>query len=290
MDLSRIRIASVPYVNAEPLTWGFLHGPYREMFELERVPPAGIPECLLSGRADVGLIPTIELWRQNGLEILPRIGIASKRRARSVFLASKGPLETVRRVALDESSRTSAALLRVLLARRGLENIRFTPAAPSLRDMLQHADAALLIGDPALTAYTRGLEVFGLASEWFDMTGLPFVFAVWARRAGFLLPDGLRPFLDSRRMGMEAIPRIALSAGPRLRLAPEVIEEYLRINIHYFLGSEEDQALQLFRDHAVALGLVPSSPAWHPADIAPAPVETPSPASVETPSPAREVL
>ena len=278
MSLSRIRIASVPYINAEPLTWGLMHGPYREMFQVDRVPPAGIPDLLRSGQVDVGLIPVIELWRQEGLEILPRIGIASKRRARSVFLASKGPLEAIRHVALDEGSRTSAALLRILLARRGLHGITFTPAAPSLRDMLQGSDAALLIGDPALTADTRGLQVLDLASEWFAMTGLPFVFAVWARRTEVHLPDGIRPFLDSRRMGVDAIARIAVTAAAKLQLDPGSVEEYLRVNIHYFLGSEEDQALQLFHGHAIDQGLVPSPAGWLPQDLNPAPVATSSPA------------
>jgi chorismate dehydratase len=256
MSYQRLRLASVAYVNAEPLTRGFEKGPFRDPFEVRRVPPAAIPALLRSGEADIGLIPSIEYQRMEGLEILPHLCIGSKRRARSVYLASRTPLESIRSVALDRNSRTSAALARIVLAHRGIREVAWGECAPSLEEMLQDHDAALLIGDAALQADTRGLLVTDLAAAWHAMTGLPFVFAVWAVRAGTPLPEGLRPFLESRRIGLAAIPQIAREAAARLRLEAGVIEEYLRVNIHYHLGTEETRALHLFYRQAVELGLL----------------------------------
>lgn len=255
--MNPLRLASVPFVNAEPLTWGFTHGPYRGMFEISRVIPSRIPEMIRTGRLDIGLIPSIEYQRLDGVDMLPFLGIASKHRARSVFLASRVPVERVRRIALDENSRTSASLLKLLLAHRGLTGVVFREQAPSLKDMLEENDAALLIGDAALVSDTRGLYVLDLAAEWFGVTGLPFVFAVWAVRSDRLLPDGLRPFMESRSMGLANIPAIARAAADRLHLPAETIEEYLRVNIHYHLATDEVRALDLFFRQARELELVP---------------------------------
>lgn len=255
--MSQLRLASVPFVNAEPLTWGFTHGPYRGLFDVSRVIPTRIPEMIRSRQIDIGLIPSIEYQHLDGVEILPFLGIASKHRARSVFLASRVPLERVRRIALDENSRTSVALLKLLLAHRGLTHIEFREQAPSLQEMLEGNDAALLIGDAALTSDTRGLYVSDLAAEWFSVTGLPFVFAVWAVRSDLHLPDGLRPFMDSRSMGLANLPAIARGAAERLHLPAATIEEYLRVNIHYHLATDEVRALDLFFRQARELGLVP---------------------------------
>ncbi len=254
--MNRLRLASVPFVNAEPLSWGFTHGPFRGLFDVTSVLPSRIPDLLRSGRVDAGLIPSIEYQRLDNVELVPYVGVGAKRRARSVYLASRVPFDRVRRVALDEGSRTSAALLRVLLAHRGIRDIDLGEHAPSLKDMLLDNDAALLIGDSALTSDTHGLHVYDLAAEWFSMTGLPFVFAVWAVRAGVHPPDGARPFMESRRMGIANIPSIARSASARLHLPAGTIEEYLRVNIHYHLATEEMRALDLFFRQARELGLV----------------------------------
>ena len=256
MSHPRLRLASVAYVNAEPLTRGFERGPLRDRFDVRRVPPAAIPGLLRSGEADIGLIPSIESQRVEGLEILPRLCIASRRRARSVYLASRGPLEAIRSVALDRNSRTSAALARIVLAHKGIVGVAWGERAPSLPEMLSDHDAALLIGDAALAADTRGLLVTDLATEWHRMTGLPFVFAVWAARVDTPLRDGVRPFLESLRAGLDDVPLIAREAGARIGIEPAEIETYLRDNIHYDLGAVELRALHLFHRQARELGLL----------------------------------
>lgn len=252
-----LRIASVPFVNARPLTRGFSAGPFRGIFRLQHVPPARIPDLLRTGKADVGLIPSIEYLGLPGAEFLPHLCIASKRRVRSVCLVSRVPLESVRSVALDSNSRTSVALLKIILWHRGVRDAVFVERSPSLKDMLHDHDAALLIGDAALTAVTTGLLVLDLAEEWFSLTGLPFVFALWAVRPGVILPDGVRPFLESRRIGLASLKEIAVHAGEELRLPPESIESYLKTNIHFYLGSEERRGLGLFFRQAQQLGLAP---------------------------------
>ncbi len=255
--MRHMRLATVPFINAEPLLWGFRRGPYRDLASVEEIPPSRIPERLRAGTIDLGLIPTIEIQRWSELEILPYLCIAAKRRARSVILASRVPVDRIRSVALDENSRTSAALLRILLEHRGLRGIVYDEAAPSLRAMLRDHDAALLIGDAALRTDTAGLEVLDLGALWHAATGLPFVFAVWAIRPGMTLPEGPRPFLDSRQMGIANIATIARESADRLGLTPAAIEEYLRINLHYHLGSEESRGLDLFFRQAHELGLIP---------------------------------
>lgn len=255
--MKALTLASVSFVNAEPLNYGFLHGPLRALASTVLVEPSRIAGMLERGEADVGLLPSIDYQRLSGIELIPDVCIASRRRARSVYLASKVPIERIRRVALDSNSHTSAALLKLVLAHRGVRDVVWGERAPRLRDMLRDNDAALLIGDPALMADTGGLVVLDLAAAWFEITGLPFVFALWAARETAGWPGSSAPFVESRRLGMAHVGDIARAAAGRLRLEPGAIEDYLRINIHYDLGAEESRGLDLFYRQAYELGLVP---------------------------------
>ncbi len=284
--MGRLRIASVSFINARPLTFGFESAPYRDLVEMSYEIPSAIPDLLREGRVDVGLIPSIAWTDLPGAVLLPQICIGARRRARSVLLVSRVPIDRVRRIALDSASRTSAALLRILMADRGRHDIAYDVRPAPLRTMLQDHDAALIIGDPALTADRFGLEVMDLGTAWFEATGLPFVFAVWAARPGVPLPDGARWFLESRRLGLASIPAIAREAAPVLCLPADEIEMYLTGDLHYLLGSAELAALDLFLRRAHELGLasqhrppvfldpppfeaVPSAPVPAPAGVQP---------------------
>ena len=146
-----LRLSVVQYLNTVPLIWGMLHGEQRGKFELQLTVPSGCADAIAQRQADVGIVPSIEYQRLEGLEILPGMSIASKRQVKSVVLLSKMPLAKVQTVALDESSRTSAALVRILMQKFYSRRVNFSPAAPEPGEMLRQADAALLIGDPALT-------------------------------------------------------------------------------------------------------------------------------------------
>jgi chorismate dehydratase len=255
--MTPLRVASVHYLNADPLTWGFEHGSLRRYVSLSKHAPSLIPELLQSGEVEVGLIPSIEYQRMDDLEILPGMGVGSSSKARSVLLVSARPMESIRSVALDGSSRTSAALLRIVLAHRRITGVRFSEQPPALRAMLAAHDAALIIGDPALTCESTGLNVWDLGEEWNSITGLPFVFAVWAKRIDTQLPDGVGPFAASLQEGLAHIDEIATAMAVPLDLPVASLQEYLRVDLRYELGERETQAMALFFRQARELGLVP---------------------------------
>lgn len=259
--MTPLRLATVPYVNAAPLLWGFRRGSLRDRCTVIAEPPSGIPDLLIQGTVDAGLVPIVAApaLAAAGFELLPSPGVASRDRARSVFLASRRPLEEARNIALDRSSRTSQALARIVLAARGIAGVRFAEAAPSLEGMLRDHDAALLIGDAALAADTRGLVVLDLAEAWRAMTGLPFVFAGWATRASRAAE--LAPLFDaSLAEGLAHRDTIAAESAAGLGLPAAEVASYLRDNIHYRFGEEEARAAALFIARARDLGLVPSAP------------------------------
>ncbi len=148
--MTKLRISIVQYLNTAPLVWGFTHGPLAGKYELSFTVPSQCAEALRSGEADIAIIPAIEYQRIDGLVILPNLAIASKNQVRSLLLVAKKPIAQVRSVALDSSSRSTQALTRILCVDRWGIAPEFFEAAPDLEAMLQDADAALLIGDPAL--------------------------------------------------------------------------------------------------------------------------------------------
>jgi len=251
------RISSVDYLNARPLTRGFTHGPSSLRCSITETSPARCADLLSSEEVEVGLIPSIEFQRISGARVLPQISIASRQQSGSVLLVSKVAAPEIRSVAVDLSSRTSAALLRILLARRARDRVEYQPFPPDLPVMLKDCDAALLIGDAALRAGTHGYRVYDLATEWFDMTGLPFVFAFWAVRRGVGLTEGIRPFVVSRKIGLESIDRIALEESTRLGLPAPGLSHYLKANIHFSFGEEEIRSLGLFYRLAREAGVLP---------------------------------
>src|SRR5437016_5446924 len=225
-----IRVSLVDYVNAWPLTWGFLRGAVEGVETITDL-PSTCADRLRRGEVDAGLIPSVEAARIPGIRIVRGIGIASRSRVRSVLLASKKPIEETRSVALDVSSRSSAAMARILFEDYFHVRPEFHAASPDLSEMLRHHDAALLIGDPALRATLTELHVVDLAEAWRELTGLPFVFAVWAVRPE-VAPE---PFLWSRDYGKHHLPAVVEAAARRTGLSSEVLTEYLSENLHHDL-------------------------------------------------------
>ncbi|HXJ96540.1 MAG TPA: menaquinone biosynthesis protein [Terriglobia bacterium] len=248
----------VQYLNTAPLAWGLQHGGQRERYRLAFTTPAACADDLEFGRADIGIIPSIEYQRIDGLKVLPGLSIASKQRVRSVLLLSRMPIESVRSVALDTSSRTSAALVKILFGEFYGIDVAARPSAPDPAAMLNGADAALLIGDPALL-YNGDALVFDLASEWRKFTDLPFVFALWAVRP--FEADALdlrRDFEASCHQGLQHVNEIAAEWAPRLGIAPEAVRIYLTENIDYTLDEANLAGLRLFYRLAHKAGLIPS--------------------------------
>jgi chorismate dehydratase len=254
---TRPRVSVVQYLNTVPLIWGLLKGDQQGKYDLDFTIPAKCADDLRRREAAMGIIPSIEYQRMDRLRILPGCSIASKGRVKSVLLLSKVPVEQVKTVALDNSSRTSAALVQVLLQKFYSLSIRVTPADPEPEKMLQGADAALLIGDPALKFNVGELKVYDLAADWKKFTGLPFVFAVWAGHEDGDLSRFSADFEASKDYGLQHIDGIAREYAPRLGMTPQAVEVYLKENIDYSLDEDNRKGLQLFYRLAYEIGIIP---------------------------------
>jgi chorismate dehydratase len=228
-----------------------LHGPQQGVFDLDFRIPSGCADDLAAGAADIGIIPSFELTRQD-LEVIPGAGIACRGPVRSILLISSRPAPEIRTLAADSSSRTSVELVRIVLERRyGAAPVSISHP-PDLEAMLRIADAALIIGDPALRIDPARLPyyVYDLGGEWVEMTGLPMVFAVWAGRKGVVTPQVAEAFRESCRYGRARIGEIVASEAPRRGFPPEFVEQYLTRRIVNELGPREYQGMDLFLSYA----------------------------------------
>jgi len=253
-------IAASSYLNAAPLCFSFISGEQKERCRfLSDAAPARCAELLREGRADAALIPVIEYQRIPGLQIVPDVCVSSRRQVRSVLLVSRTPIDSVRRVALDTSSRTSAALIQIIFHKfYGLTPV-YHSAAPRLAEMLETSDAALIIGDPAMLIDRTGRYVYALADEWRKPTGLPLVFAFRAMRGGSsaLAGDGAGvDFLAAKEEGVANIGRIAEAYCGQLGLPREDLIRYLTENINFELDSSNLEGLQLYYQLALECGLI----------------------------------
>ena len=255
--MSLTRIGAVGYLNTRPL----VHGLERdEALAVRFDVPSTCAALLHSGEVDLAMIPSIEYLRGD-YRIVPGVAIASVGDAASVALFTQVPVTRIGRIALDTSSRTSVALLRVLCAERFGIAPTFVTHGPALADMLRVADAALLIGDPCLYAdhVALGVQKVDLGAEWLAHTGLPFVFAFWTGREASIDPWLCRKLQLARDRGIEAIDEIArdYSAGDPRR--ERVSRDYLRHSMKYDLGEPHVEALRRFYASAAAIGLVPAA-------------------------------
>jgi chorismate dehydratase len=263
-----LRISAISFLNTAPLMWDFEHGDAAKDFSIEYTIPSACAAALAANEADIGIIPAFTYAEIPGLVILPNIAIASKDRVRSILLVAKKPIEDVRTVAADTSSRTSVALTQVLLTKYFGGPRELSPHPPRLEEMLRHHDAALLIGDPALQVPSdTGYHLYDLAHIWHERTGLPFVFAFWAVRLDSLArkPEGVnlkRTFQQSRDHGLqpENLDVIAREWAPKLDLTEDDIRSYLTENIHYYLDRPNHAGLKLFLQLSHEIGLIPAVP------------------------------
>lgn len=254
--MPKLRVGIVNYLNSKPLAWGFLKGHHADLFAPSYHPPALVARLLGQGNLDIGLIPSIEVQRIPNLRILPDLCVAASHEVRSVILVSRCPLPEIRRVALDQNSRTSVALLRILLRERYGLDPEYLHERPDAERMLAEADAALLIGDPALKVDRERYIVTDLAAEWRELTGLPFVFAVWAVRPEVEIPDLPFYFKSSLRYGLSSVDTLAREAAAELGLDSSEIRTYLTENLSFFLRRDEIEGLEEFYRRAYANQLI----------------------------------
>ena len=252
----KLKVSFIEFLNAVPLGWGLTEGTLRNNLDLVFDVPSGCAQHLASGEVDVGLIPVIEYQNIQGLKVLPGISIGARREVKSVLFISKVPLEDVSRVAVDRSSRTSVALLKIILQEfYRKDSVQYTAEPPNPERMLELYDAALLIGNPALHIPSSML-VYDLAHEWNRFTGLPFVFAFWAVRSGVDLKEQAELFYRSRAEGLKAIDTVAQCYSKRLGLPPSEIRDYLN-NLDYFLDEASQKGLETFFQLAAQTKLIP---------------------------------
>ena len=254
--MPKLRVGIVNFLNSKPLAWGFLKGHHADLFVPSYHPPALVARLLGQGNLDIGLIPSIEVQRIPNLRVRPDMCVGAKQEVRSVVLVSRGPVEEIRRVALDLNSRTSSTLVRILLRERWGLDPEYLHERPDPERMLSEADAALIIGDPALRLDREKYHVVDLAAEWKTLTGLPFVFAVWAVRPEVEIPDLPFYFKSSLRYGLSSLDILVREAAAELGLDTSEVRTYLTENLHFFLRSEEIEGLEEFYRRAHSHGLI----------------------------------
>jgi chorismate dehydratase len=266
--MGRLRISAISYLNTAPLMWDFEHGKHVPEFEISYTIPSLCAEALRTGDADIGIIPAAAYTTIPDLYILPDVAIAAKREVRSILLVSKVPLQKIESVALDTSSMTSVALLKVLLSMLSKRECAFESMAPHLEPMLRANDAALLIGDPALRVERSGYFTYDLAEEWIRITGQPFVFAFWAIRKAALRnwsseSDLAHIFQQSRDHGLEksSLDQLQREWSAKLGMAEEQVRRYLTENIYYYFDHPCMDGLTLFYEKAADLNVLPPAPA-----------------------------
>jgi chorismate dehydratase len=251
-------IAASSYLNTAPLCFSFVKGRQKDRCVfLSDAAPSKCSDLLAAGEVDAAMIPVIEYQRIPGLRVSSRTCVASRRRVRSVILASRVPIEKVRSVALDTSSRTSATLVKILLSRFYSIEASFTPYPPTLDSMLQENDAALIIGDPAMLIDRSALHVYDLAEEWNRHTGLPFVFAFWAVREDSTKWPGEVDLAAAKREGLDHVDALSSEYGELLGLPASDLRRYLTENISFDLDDEAARGLELYYSLALDCGLIP---------------------------------
>jgi chorismate dehydratase len=252
--VNQLRISAVSFLNTTPLVWGLTHGPLDGRAEIWFEVPSACAASVAGGVADVGIIPVIEMARQ-GLPSVPGLGIASDGDVRSIFVVSHVPAEEIRSLALDTSSRTSVALARVILAQKYGVRPRTIPYPPNVAKMLTLADAALLIGDPALrlAPQQEGYFVYDLGRDWTEMTGLPMVYAMWAGRGAAEAAELLQ---ESYAYGRDRIDEIVASEAAPRKIPLELARNYLTRNIVFELGERHMRGLELYLSLALQIGHV----------------------------------
>jgi len=254
--------------------WDFEHAPLNEelarRYQIDRMTPSECAARLADGRADIGLIPIASLATTPGLQILPGCTIASKGKVRSLILVHRTNRQPsqLRSVAADTASRTTLAYARMMFHKWGNADVPFVPMVADLDAMLERADAAILIGDPALLSLEERNNQFertgeelvyrDLAEEWRALTGLAFVSAVWAIAPGVALDERVaEDFIRSRDHGLANIDALVAEWSPRFAIPEETIRTYLTDNIHYVLDEESVEGMRGFFRMAAEYGVLP---------------------------------
>lgn len=254
-DSAAVRLGAVSYLNSRPLVEDLAELLPSSSIRMDY--PSRLADSLAEGDLDVALIPSIEYFRRPGYEIVSDACVAARGEVMSVKLYCRVHPGKIRRIALDEGSRTSATLSRVILAEKYGSYPESEPLSMESMTTDSTADAVLLIGDRAMhTPDESFVEVMDLGQMWYDWTGLPFVFAMWVGHTTADLSGVANALNEARDRGLERVEAIAAAEAPRLGISRRIATDYLTRNLHYRMTSAERSGLQLFHELASSHNLV----------------------------------
>jgi chorismate dehydratase len=264
LDRASLRLGAVSYLNTKPLVYGLAD--LLPQAEIVYDLPSRLADRLAAAELDVALIPSVEFFQNPLYEIVSDACIGCRGPVWSVKLFSRVPVGRIGTLALDEGSRTSAALVQILLAERAGITPQLLPLPIGDSPLASPADAILLIGDRAIhEPQGEWSFVWDLGEEWNRWAGLPFVFAMWIARPGIepllleQVDSGLR---QARDLGLMHLAEIAEREAPHVRISPEECLSYLRDNLYFFLGPREQRGLEAYYRHAAQQGLAPAGRRW----------------------------
>ncbi len=241
------RLAASSYLNSAPLIWSFLNGPHRGRIDFVEAMPARCAELLADAAVEGALVPVIEYQRIPCGFLAPNVCVGSRKEVLSVVLVSRNKrLENIRSVALDESSRTSATLVKVIFREFLQHEPEWTTRAPRLEEMLEKNDAALIIGDPGMTFRRQGLNVWDMANLWREHTGLGFVFAMWMVRDEVIERARMVDFAGARDEGVARIEEIVGDYQDKIPMRVDELRNYLTENIVFDVDESLENGLRLY--------------------------------------------
>ncbi len=255
--LSKLKVGAVSYLNTKPLVYQLEERApaIRLVFDL----PSRLADGLATGELDVALIPSVEYLQDPSYTIVSDACIACRGPVLSVKLLSRVPCSEIESLALDEGSRTSVALARILLSEQYGLSPRLEPLPIGAQPAEVKTDAVLLIGDRAIHPPGGSFtEVLDLGEAWCRWSGLPFVFAMWTARPNVRIGELGAALEGARDQGVRRLEEIARDQASSVQLEVAQCLHYLRDNLYYYLGEREWRGLQLFQHHAKKLQLVPS--------------------------------
>ena len=262
-DQTPIKIGSVPYLNEKPLTRWFSHTDEGKSSGIEVIyaVPSELARLLAAGEIAAALVSSFEYFRTPGYAIAPGVSISGQGDIESVRAFSRVAWRKTESLALDTSSLTSVALLKILLAEQLDSHPAFLHASPSLDAMLAQADACLLIGDKGMLANGEDLNVLDLGRAWRRLTGLPFVYAVWLGKPENITPELIRALNTAKAWGLTQVEAIAAEEAVRIGTTVRQCRHYLTEVMDYNLDEEHLEALAMFgakaRTRHLFLGPVP---------------------------------
>ena len=278
MSERKKKLGAVSFLNTKPLIYGIEKNLFPHNFKLIKAIPSSLAVELNAGKLDVALIPSIAYAKNSpSLRIVPECGIIAHGAVNSIRLYFNKNLKSIRSVAVDISSMTSVVLTKIILAERFEVKPGFIAAMPDVEKMLASADAALVIGDSALfKTESVGRNYLDLAEEWNDMTGLPFVFAVWAGRQGAIDLDDTQAVISSKNLGLDNIDAVCREAAAEYDADFNLVKSYLTDNIQFNLGDEEIAGMRQYFELAYYHGALEYLPSLNFYPLEEAAEESPS--------------